>query len=296
MASPRFLSEFEPRYGECVQVARGIRRVVARNPSKFTAWGTGTYLVGDGELAVVDPGPDDAEHLAALLGAIGGRRVTHILVTHTHADHSPATAAIKEATGALTYGFGPHPLAADELTEEHGDLDFSPDVAVGDGEVLSGSGFTFECLHTPGHISNHVCFAETSRSCLFSGDHVMGWSTTVISPPGGDVTDYLSSLARLLLRDDEVYYPTHGPPIVDPRRYVAELIEHRLHREAQILEALQVEPATVEDLVAGIYAEVRVELHEPAARSVLAHLLALEGDGRVGRVGCDDDGRWELLS
>lgn len=292
MASPRFLSEFEPRYGECVQVARGVQRVVARNPSKFTAWGTGTYLVGDDQLAVVDPGPDDAAHIGALMAAIGERTVTHILVTHTHADHSPATAAIKDATGAPSYGFGPHPLDADQLAEEHGDLDFVPDVTVGDGEVIIGRGFTFECLHTPGHISNHLCFAERSRGCLFSGDHVMGWSTTVISPPAGDVADYLASLRRLSTRDERVYYPTHGPPIADPRRFVAELIDHRLHREAQILERLAVAPATVDELVAGMYAEVRAELHEPAARSVTAHLLALERDRRVRP---DADGRWELI-
>jgi glyoxylase-like metal-dependent hydrolase (beta-lactamase superfamily II) len=279
--APSFLTEFDPRHGRRVQVAAGLQRVVADNPSKYTAWGTGTYLVGEDAVAIIDPGPDDPVHVAAVLDAVGDRRVTHLLVTHTHADHSPATAALQAATGAPTYGFGPHPPGADEHAEEHGDLAFVPDVEVRDGDPIVGEGFEFQCLHTPGHLSNHVCYAEPRRRWLFSGDHVMGWSTSVISPPAGDVTDYLASLRRLLDRDDEVYFPTHGPPIPAPQEYVAALIEHRLDRERQIVEQLAAGPRTVDELVSVMYADVRPELHEPASRSVRAHLIALIDAGRA---------------
>jgi glyoxylase-like metal-dependent hydrolase (beta-lactamase superfamily II) len=283
-----FLNDFDPHRGECVQVAPGLRRVVADNPSKFTAWGTGTYLVGTGEVAVIDPGPALDAHVDAVLAAVDGETVTHLLITHTHADHSPAAAALSERTGALTYGFGPHPAAADTGSEEHGDLDFVPDVVVADGDVIRGNGFTFECLHTPGHISNHVCYAERTTGALFPGDHVMGWSTTVISPPDGRITDYLANLRRLLGRDDRVYYPTHGPPITDPHPYVAALVEHRLERERQIVDQLAAGPRTIPDIVDVLYADVRPELHEPAGRSVHAHLIALAEAGRVTGDGADD--------
>jgi glyoxylase-like metal-dependent hydrolase (beta-lactamase superfamily II) len=288
----RFLTDFDPRYGESVPVAPGIRRVVARNPSKYTRWGTGTYIVGTGEVAIIDPGPDDDEHVEAVLAALRGETVTHLLVTHTHADHSPATAAVQERTGAPTYGFGPHPVGADDESEEHGDLAFVPDVPVRDGDVIGGAGFEFECLHTPGHISNHVCYSERTTDALFTGDHVMGWSTTVISPPDGRIRAYLANLERLLGRDERGYYPTHGPPIEDPRPYVAGLIEHRLERERQILGQLRAGPRTVEEIVAVLYADVAPELHGPAGRSVTAHLIALVEDHRVE--GPDGEGRYGL--
>jgi glyoxylase-like metal-dependent hydrolase (beta-lactamase superfamily II) len=304
----RFLTEFDPRYGEAVDVSSGVVRVVAENPSKYTAWGTGTYVVGDREVAVIDPGPALGTHIDALLAALEGRRVTHVLVTHTHADHSPAAAAISAATGAPTYGFGPHPADAtagdhrttgdhatgddqtadDAETDESGDRAFEPDVAVRDGDVLAGDGFRFECLHTPGHISNHICYAEAERGLLFSGDHVMGWSTTVVSPPDGDMAAYVANLDRLLDRRaegrDGTYLPTHGPPITDPGPYVEALVEHRRARDRQILELLDGGARTVDDLVAVMYADVRPELHAPAGRSVLAHLLALQRAGLVDEV------------
>ena len=289
MAALHLLTEFDPRHGDVVQVAPGVQRVVARNPSKYTAWGTGTYLVGDRDVAVIDPGPADDDHVAALLAAIGRRRVTHLLVTHTHADHSPAAAALRDATGAPTLGYGPHPPGADEHAEEHGDRAFVPDVELRDGDVIAGAGFEFECLHTPGHLSNHLCFAERTRRCLFTGDHVMGWSTSVISPPAGDLVDYLASLRRLLDRDDEVLYPTHGPPVTEPRQHVQALLDHRLERERQIVELLGSGPHDIPSIVAVLYADVRPELHEPAGRSVHAHLLAL---GDRGAVQVDDDGRY----
>lgn len=285
-----FLTDFEPRYGECVQVAEGIRRVVAENPSKYTAWGTGTYLVGDGPVAIVDSGPATDSHLEAVLRAVHGQTVTHLLVTHTHADHSPATAVVAERTGATTYGFGPHPTDADTTAEEHGDLAFRPDVEVRHGDVVRGDGFEFECLHTPGHISNHVCYAERTRGALFSGDHVMGWSTTVVSPPDGRMADYLDSLRLLLDRPERVLYPTHGPPVEDPRRHVEALIEHRLERERQIVAELRRGPRTIDQLVAVIYADVRAELHGPAARTVEAHLVALADSGEARAEG----DRWSL--
>lgn len=287
-----FLTDFEPEYGRVVRVAPGIRRVVADNPSKYTAWGTGTYLVGEASVAIVDAGPALDGHVDALLAAVQGQTVTHLLVTHTHADHSPAVAAVQERTGAVTYGFGPHPSGADDESEEHGDLAFVPDVAVRHGDVIEGEGFRFECLHTPGHISNHVCYAERTRRALFPGDHVMGWSTTVVSPPDGRMGEYVDSLRMLLGRDDRVHYPTHGPPIDDPLPYVAALIEHRLDRERQIVDLLASGPATVEEIVAVLYADVRAELHEPAARSVRAHLIALSEAGRV--IGPDID-RYALV-
>jgi len=288
VAGVPFLTYFRPRYGECVQVADGIRRVVADNPSKFTAWGTGTYLIGDGPVAIVDPGPADDAHIEAVLRAVSDQVVTHVLITHTHADHSPAAAAVVERTGATTYGFGPHPADADSTTEEHGDRAFRPDVEVRHGDVVSGDGFEFECLHTPGHISNHICYAERTRGALFTGDHVMGWSTTVVSPPDGRMGDYLASLRLLLDRPEGVLYPTHGPPIEEPRRHVEALIDHRLEREAQILEQLRLGARRIREIVEVLYADVREELHAPAGRTVEAHLIALAETGRA-RV---DGERW----
>ena len=283
-----FRTEFTPDYGRVVDVAPGIRRVVAHNPSKYTAWGTGTYVLGRGEVAIVDPGPLLDEHVEAVLAAVEGETVTHLLITHTHADHSPATAAIQERTGAVSYGFGPHPEDAETEGEEHGDRDFDPDVRVEHGEVLVGAEFEIECLHTPGHISNHVCYSERRRGVLFSGDHVMGGSTAVVSPPDGRIVDYLDSLELLLPRDERWYLPTHGPGIEDPRTYVRQLIDHRIAREQQILTLLAARPRSVEELVEVMYADVREELHAPAARSVRSHLVKLVDDGRVASPDGDD--------
>ncbi len=319
MAGPAFIGEFEPRYGQCVDVAPGIRRVVADNPSKFTAWGTGTYIVGRGEVMIVDPGPARDEHIDAVLAAVSGETVTHLLVTHTHGDHSPATAAIQSVTGAATVGYGPHPRTetsaddeglyelvddSDEVddsrdgeragsgaagtgdppTEEHADTAFAPDIVVGHGDVIEGTELWIECLYTPGHISNHICYAERSTGALFPGDHVMGWSTTIIPPPDGNLADYLASLRLLVGRDDDAYYPTHGSPIPDPQPFVGQLLEHRLGRERQVIEQLAEGPRTIGEIVAVLYTDVRRELHKPAARSVHAHLVALMASGQVERV------------
>jgi glyoxylase-like metal-dependent hydrolase (beta-lactamase superfamily II) len=280
--TPIFDRHFDPRHGEAVQVAPGIRRVVAANASAFTFHGTGTYIVGEGEVAVIDPGPLRRDHFEALTKALAGETVAAILITHTHLDHSPLAASLKASTGAPTHGFGPHGGAADgDAVEEGADRDFVPDIALTDGDLVEGPGWTFEAVHTPGHTSNHLCFAYREGNALFSGDHVMGWSTSVISPPDGDMAAYMASLEKLLRREEAVYYPTHGNPIRDPKAHVESFIAHRLDREAQILACLERGLDTVVEMVPAMYREVPQHLHPAAARSVLAHLIRMVDDGRV---------------
>lgn len=305
MAVP-FDTDFTVEHGRVEQVSPLIRRIVAPNPGRFTFTGTGTYIVGHGEVAVIDPGPLIEEHVAALEQALDGERVTHILITHTHGDHSPAAAPLKAHTGAPTHGFGPHPEAdrhrhepsadppegdgEETPQEERSDLDFVPDVVMGDGDVVTGPGWTLEALHTPGHISNHLCFAFPEERVLFTGDHVMGWSTTVLPSPDGNLGDYLTNLRRLLDRDDEVYWPTHGPAIHDPKEFVTALIGHREERTRQILTRLDQGDETIDAIVSALYADVDPKLHPAAARSVLAHLVHLVETGEVST----DDGPLDL--
>ncbi|HTT78118.1 MAG TPA: MBL fold metallo-hydrolase [Stellaceae bacterium] len=272
-----FRREFAFEYGRLEPVAPGVRRIVADNPGPFTFRGTGTYVVGDGEVAVIDPGPDLAEHVEALLASLADERVTHILVTHTHRDHSPAAAAVKAATGAPTYGFGPHAggKRGDAGSEEGGDWDFVPDVVVRDGDGIAGANWRFEAVHTPGHTSNHLCFALPDAGILFSGDHVMGWSTSVIAPPDGDMAAYMASLDKLLTRRDRTYWPTHGPAIIEPERHVRAFIAHRREREAGIVDALTAGCETIEAIVERLYVGLNPALRPAAGRSVLAHLLDL---------------------
>ncbi len=266
-------------YGRLEAVAPGIRRIVARNPGPFTFKGTGTYVVGAGEVAVIDPGPDRADHVAALGASLAGEQVTHILVTHTHRDHSPAAQALKEMTGAPTYGFGPHAggRRGEAGAEEGGDWDFVPDIVVADGDWIAGKGWRFEAVHTPGHTSNHLCFALPDAGVLFSGDHVMGWSTSVIAPPDGDMAAYMASLDKLLARRDTVYWPTHGPAITEPERHVRAFIAHRREREAGILDCLRAGVESVDAMVERLYVGLSPALHRAAGRSVLAHLIDLIG-------------------
>lgn len=273
--------DIEFAYGVPDQISPLVRRVVANNPNRFTFTGTGTHLVGEDGVAVVDPGPELPDHVSAIMAALGGATVSHILVTHTHRDHSPAARPLQEQTGAPIYGWGPHPASSAEGFEEAGDTAFVPDVIVHDGDVIRGNGWTIECLATPGHISNHVCYALVEERGLFSGDHVMGWSTSVVSPPEGHMGDYLRSLELLLARDDEVYWPTHGPPVRDPKTLVRAFIAHRQHREDQIMDCLAAGQTTIEAMVPVIYADVAPELHPAAARSTYAHLLHLVETGRV---------------
>jgi glyoxylase-like metal-dependent hydrolase (beta-lactamase superfamily II) len=279
--------EFTCEYGVMERVTPLIRRIVARNPGPFTFHGTGTYVVGSGKVAVIDPGPDLAEHVDALLAALSGETITHIVVTHTHRDHSPAAAAVKKATGAPTYGFGPHG-AGGEAVEAGGDMDFVPDVVTRDGDALEGPGWRLEAIHTPGHTSNHLCFVLPQEKTLFSGDHVMGWSTTVIAPPDGDMAAYMRSLDKLRGRDDAVYWPTHGAPIKAPQPHLRALIAHRRMRRDAIHAALKATPATPEELVVKIYQQLDPRLVRAASRSVLAHLIELAQDGKV----VSDGERW----
>lgn len=272
-------------YGIADRLSPLVRRVVANNPNMFTFTGTGTHLVGEDPVAVVDPGPDLPDHVSAIMSALGGATVSHIVVTHTHRDHSPAARLLQEQTGAPTYGGGPHPAGAAvgerERFEEAGDRDFVPDVTVRHGDIIRENGWTLECLATPGHISNHICYALVEEGGLFSGDHVMGWSTSVVSPPEGDMGAYLQSLDLLLARDDHVYWPTHGPPVHSPRTLVRAFIAHRHYREEQIIDCLEAGENTIDLMVPVIYADISRELHSAAARSTYAHLLHLVETGRV---------------
>ena len=281
-----FRREFAYEYGKLEEVAPGIRRIIARNPSPFTFRGTGTYVIGEGKVAVIDPGPDLPEHVEALLMDLAGEEVTHILVTHTHRDHSPAAAAVKEATGAPTYGFGPHAggRRGEAAVEEGGDWDFVPDIVVKDGDEIEGAGWRFEAVHTPGHTSNHLCFALPNQGILFSGDHVMGWSTSVIAPPDGDMAAYMASLDKLLGRRDTVYWPTHGPAITEPHDHVRAFIAHRREREAGVLDCLGAGIGGVDAMVERLYVGLNPNLKRAAGRSVLAHLVDLIERGKVA---CD---------
>ena len=272
----------DPPYGRTIALSPLIRRVLAPNSGPFTYTGTGTYIVGHGTVAMIDPGPDDPGHVAALLAATCGETISDIVVTHTHRDHSPAAVAIKAASGARVVGCAPLVLNDQGPRADAGfDSTYAPDLVLADGETIAGPEWTLHAVSTPGHTSNHLCFALTEERALFSGDHVMGWSTTVVAPPDGDMAAYLASLARLLERDDRIYYPTHGEPVTRPKPLVRGLIAHRRTREAQILQALSEAPKTIEQMVATMYAAVDPKLHPAAGRSVLAHLIELCSNRRV---------------
>ena len=278
-----FRRELSFEYGRLEPVAPMIRRIVARNPSPFTFRGTGTYVVGQGEVAVIDPGPDLRDHVEALLTGLSGEHVSHILITHTHRDHSPAARALKAATGAQTWGFGPHAggKRGEPGVEEGGDWDFVPDVTLRDGDKVAGRGWTLEAVHTPGHTSNHLCFALADSGVLFSGDHVMGWSTSVIAPPDGDMAAYMASLDKLLGRRDAEYWPTHGPAIIEPQEHVRAFIAHRRERETGILDCLGAGIGQIDAIVERLYVGLQPGLRRAAGRSVHAHLIDLASRGLV---------------
>jgi len=284
-----FSRELDFEYGVIQEVAPMIRRVVARNPSAFTLHGTGTYIIGSGNVAVIDPGPMIEEHVDALLDALKGETVTHILVTHTHIDHSPACAPVKTAVAAKTYGYGPHgsgKYEKGEQVEEGGDMSFTPDVEIRHGDVIEGDGWTVEAVHTPGHTSNHICFALKEQNVLFSGDHVMGWSTSIISPPDGDMADYMASLRLLMEREQDVrYWPTHGPAIEKPQSFVRGFIGHRRMREQQIMKHLGEGIETITAMVPLMYKDIDQRLYGAAARSVFAHMIHMVETGRVAHEG-----------
>ncbi len=269
-------------YSKLEQAEPGIARVLAHNPSAFTYYGTQTYLIGEREVAVIDPGPDLAEHVDALERAIGGRPVAAILCTHTHRDHSPASRALAERTGAPIIGCAP--LAMDGTGLEAGfDRDYAPDRVLADGEAVEVEGKPIVAVATPGHTSNHLCFAY--GDALVTGDHVMGWSTTVVVPPDGDMAEYMRSLDRLRQRDDRIYYPAHGPPVTKPQQYVRSLIGHRLQREKQVLALVRERPRDIPDIVAKAYPGLDPRLVLAAGASVLAHLTDLERRGLVEQRG-----------
>ena len=289
MAAIAFKRDLDFEYGEVAAISPRIRRVVARNPSPFTLYGTGTYIVGHGNVAVIDPGPADPAHIDNVLRAVAGETVSHVLVTHTHMDHSPGCRLLAEHADAKTYAFGPHgagKIAAGVQVEEGGDMDFQPDVLIADGDVIEGDDWSVECVYTPGHTSNHVCYALREEAALFSGDHVMGWSTSVISPPDGDMRSYMASLDRLLEREDRLYWPTHGPAIADPAAHVRAFIAHRREREAQIMRCLEGGLVRIADMVPRMYADTPQGLHPAAARSVFAAMAYLVEQGRVS---CDGE-------
>jgi glyoxylase-like metal-dependent hydrolase (beta-lactamase superfamily II) len=277
--------------GRVERLGGRIRRILAPNPSPFTYTGTQTYIVGEGEVAVIDPGPDLPEHLEALAAALAGERVAAILCTHTHRDHSPASRPLKAATGAPIVGCAPLSLADDgPRADEAFDSGYRPDRVLADGERLGGAGWTIEAVATPGHTSNHLCLALVEEGALFTGDHVMGWSTSVVAPPDGDMADYMASLDRLLWREDRIYYPAHGPAVEDPHGHVRRLIDHRRMRERQILGQLESGEGRIPAMVEAIYSGIDPRLFPAAGRSVLAHLLDLERRRRVRQEG----GRWTI--
>ena len=279
----------EPRPDRVVKLHPLVRRVLADNPSPFTYWGTQTYIVGDDNgVAVIDPGPDLEPHVDAVVEAIGGAPVVALVCTHTHRDHSPATRPLQQRTAAPIIGCAP--LALDDSgprADAAFDVEYAPDRVLGDGEAIGGKGWTLRAVATPGHTSNHLCFELPQAAALFTGDHVMGWSTTVVSPPDGDMAAYMASLDLLMQRTDAIYYPAHGDPIEQPQRFVRGLAGHRKHREGQILRLLDEGERVIPNLVEKMYVGIDPKLHPAAGRSVLAHLIDLEARGVVVRLGED---------
>jgi glyoxylase-like metal-dependent hydrolase (beta-lactamase superfamily II) len=294
-------------YATSQQLSPLVRRVIAENPSKFTYRGTGTYIIGTHDVVVVDPGPRLDSHRDALQRALEGLNVVGIVVTHCHADHSPLAQWLKQSTVAPTYALGPHADVVFDADEEEDDdddsdeadsqsdepretidTDFQPDITVADGEVFLTTGeFSLLAVATPGHTSNHLCVALPEERALFTGDHIMGWSTTVVSPPDGDMGQYMQSLQKVADRRDAILYPTHGGPITDPTPFLDAYAEHRRERERQILDQLVTGPKSIRDMVTVLYADIDKKLHKPARRSVWSHLIQLHRQGRVSTVDGD---------
>ena len=287
MANIPFKKDVTFEYGIADQVSPLIRRVIAPNPSAFTLHGTGTYIVGHGQVGVIDPGPDDPKHIEALLHALKGETVSDIIITHTHRDHSPGAALLKAETGAEIWGCGPHGYGREgqtdgnDISEEGADTDYAPDTLANDADILDTDKWSLQAVYTPGHTSNHTCFLLREENALFSGDHVMGWSTTIVSPPDGNMYRYMQSLKKLMLRSDDHYWPTHGPRIDNPRAFVGELVKHREEREEQIAQCLSQDIGFIPDMVKTMYRDVPEHLHSAAARSVLSHLVHMVDTDRA---------------
>ncbi|MBO1024337.1 MBL fold metallo-hydrolase [Ochrobactrum sp. SD129] len=282
-----FDGSFAPEYGTPVALNKSLLRLTANNPSAFTFHGTNSYIVGTDTLAVIDPGPEDEAHYQALLAAIAGRPVSHIFVSHTHRDHSPLAKRLKEQTGALVVAEGPHrparPYYSGEINmlEASADIDFAPDLALADGAKIDGDDWSLRGIHTPGHAANHMAFGLEGTGILFSADHVMAWATSIVAPPDGSMSDYMTSLEKLLERDDRIYLPGHGGAVTKPAAFVRGLRAHRKMRERAILERIVQGDRTIPDMVKAIYRDTDPRLHGAAALSVLAHLEDLVGRGEV---------------
>ena len=276
-----FDKDFNLVPGKPDRVMPGVRRLLCNNPSPFTFKGTVSYIIGEGQVAIVDPGPDDPAHIAALLDAVRGETVTHIFVTHTHRDHSPAVPAVKAATGALVLAEGRHRpsrllnVGEPPRMEGSNDTDFKPDRALKDGEMVQGEGWAVEAVATPGHTANHMAYALKDKGVLFSGDHVMAWSTPVVAPPDGSMGDYMASLDKLRARPEQIYFPGHGGAVTNAPRFVAAYILHRKAREAAIVRQLEKGESDIPSLVGAIYASLDPRLTRAAGMSVLAHLEEL---------------------
>jgi glyoxylase-like metal-dependent hydrolase (beta-lactamase superfamily II) len=280
-----FERNFDPKPDEVQQVSPLIRRVLAPNPGPFTFTGTCTYIIGRGEVAILDPGPDNAAHVAALVDATKGERVAQIVITHTHRDHAPASRALQQATGAAIVGCRPYEprdanAQASGLDAAH-DTDYRPARILAEPDTIEGPGFTLEAIATPGHASNHLAFALREENALFSGDHVMGWSTSIVAPPDGSMSDYMDSLEKLRTRSENIYWPGHGGPVREPQRYVRALIHHRHQREAAILTRINAGDRSIPEMVERIYEGLDPRLKGAAALSVLAHLEDLVTRGVV---------------
>ena len=293
---PPFETDHTPQVGVPSTLAEGLRVITCGNASPMTFTGTQTYLLGEREVAVIDPGPADPAHLTAIEKALEGQTLSHIIVTHSHVDHSPLAATLSAKTGAPVYGFGPADAARSELMNQlatEGNLggaegidpNFTPDILVADGDKIKGAEWAVKAVHTPGHLSNHLCFAWEGTDSLFSGDHVMGWASTLVSPPDGDLTAFMASLKILQDRSEHTYYAGHGAPLFEAHNMLDYLLAHRLGREDQIMDRLQTAPHTVAELTADMYADVNPLLHGAASRNVLAHLIDLFERGLVAPEG-----------
>lgn len=285
-----FVRTFDFEYGVAAQLSPLVQRVIADNPGPFTYTGTGVFIIGTDSVCVIDPGPTSPDHVAAIDRALEGRTVSHILVTHHHADHSPLAKPLAEKHGCQVYGFSLETSPSEDSLvqlEAGDDLTFKPDVEIRNGHIVKGDGWTIEAIHTPGHTSNHLCYALHEENTLFSGDHIMGWSTSVVVSPDGHMGDYLESLNTVLDRNFDVIRPTHGPAITEVRPFVQAYIDHRLARETQILGALGQGLETISDIVALLYKDVDKRLHPAAAHSVLSHMIYLRETGRVSYIGTD---------
>ena len=272
-----------------------VRRVIADNPGPFTFTGTGTYIIGAGDVAVIDPGPSDPAHIKAILAATEGESISHILVTHTHTDHSPGCGLLQQHCNAQTFAYGSHGLGRPRSDVEFGaDYDFKPDVLVTDGQVIEGTEWSLQCLHTPGHAANHLSFYLAQENALFCGDAVMGWSTTIVSPPDGSMKDYMDTLTRLMQRDDQIFYPTHGAPVTNPQEFLAALHQHRVGREEQALACIERGVDTIADMVPVIYSELDPAMYPAAAMSLFATIECLALQGRLTAESITSTARYKI--